>query len=567
MAIKLRKCLSGVLAVLLIAAIATGGVLTAVADDKTGEGLAEYAMTAYNEGWEYVWGGASYGAVDCSGLIYSYVGSGCRTANDMMATATEWGYVSDGVPDIPGLGLWQSGHVGVYVGSGMAVDARSEEYDMCYSSVASKSWVKWFKIAGVSYDDAEEDDSDTVSYLDTSGPDYETDTDLTDETADSASQLLQKGSTGDEVNELQRRLSEIGYFNADTTYYFGSYTESCLMQFQIDMGLDATGILDDDTKAALDSCVISTAQTSDTAEQVTYYLGEESTDNPDSTGDTDTFSDEEETVYSIGSRGDNVTLIQERLTELGYYTGDIDGYYGNDTAYAVSLFQIYSDVTPSKNVDTQTWELLFSSAAPSKEDTQDDDSQPLSVDYSTGDEGDDVTLIQERLTELGYYIGETDGYYGTDTAYAVASFQKTTELDITGDTDTATWILLFSDNAAYADEASSDIDTDSDTDKNNNTDTDSSAAAAAGLDTDTGYSIYLMQGNSGKAVDTLQERLIELRYLTGDTTGIYDDETADAVRLFQENEGCPASAYITTEQYKLLMSDSAKNSPSYSTLQ
>ena len=33
------------------------------------------------------------------------------------------------LPDVPGIGLYQSGHVGVYVGNGMAVSARNEDED------------------------------------------------------------------------------------------------------------------------------------------------------------------------------------------------------------------------------------------------------------------------------------------------------------------------------------------------------------------------------------------------------------------------------------------------------
>ena len=100
---------------------------------------------SYNENWSYVWGGTSPGAVDCSGLIYSYNGvGGIRT--DMLAASPEWGYVSSGIPRIHGLGLHHPGHVGVYVGSGMAIDARSSYDDMVYESVYNMNWVEWFKV-------------------------------------------------------------------------------------------------------------------------------------------------------------------------------------------------------------------------------------------------------------------------------------------------------------------------------------------------------------------------------------------------------------------------------------
>ncbi|MBQ5565007.1 MAG: hypothetical protein IIT39_16670, partial [Clostridia bacterium] len=81
-------------------------------------GLCAHCFTAYRENWSYVWGASSYGAVDCSGLIWSYNGvGGIRT--DMLAASDEWGYVYNGIPNIHGLGLHHPGHVGVYVGSGV----------------------------------------------------------------------------------------------------------------------------------------------------------------------------------------------------------------------------------------------------------------------------------------------------------------------------------------------------------------------------------------------------------------------------------------------------------------
>ena len=55
----LRRCLSLVLVVMLLASLTVTGTIHASADYKTGDGLAAYAMTAYNERWSYVWGGAS----------------------------------------------------------------------------------------------------------------------------------------------------------------------------------------------------------------------------------------------------------------------------------------------------------------------------------------------------------------------------------------------------------------------------------------------------------------------------------------------------------------------------
>ena len=150
----MKKAINKVLAVSLVAIMSlmifVGGTTMVSAESSTGVGLAAHALTAYREGWSYVWGGTSYGAVDCSGLIASYNGvGGMRT--DMLASSSEWGYVSEGIPRIHGLGLHHPGHIGVYIGSGMAVDARDENSGVVYHNVYSMRWVEWFKVAGVSY--------------------------------------------------------------------------------------------------------------------------------------------------------------------------------------------------------------------------------------------------------------------------------------------------------------------------------------------------------------------------------------------------------------------------------
>jgi len=48
---------------------------------------------------------------------------------------------------------------------------------------------------------------------------------------------------------------------------------------------------------------------------------------------------EVETYSTIGSRGDEVIQIQTKLKNWGYYTGTIDGIYGNATYNAVKKFQ------------------------------------------------------------------------------------------------------------------------------------------------------------------------------------------------------------------------------------
>ncbi|MEI3394611.1 MAG: spore cortex-lytic enzyme [Clostridia bacterium] len=52
-----------------------------------------------------------------------------------------------------------------------------------------------------------------------------------------------------------------------------------------------------------------------------------------------------ETLSKYGSRGSEVTQIQTKLKRWGYYSGSIDGIYGNQTVNAVKYFQRKNGLT------------------------------------------------------------------------------------------------------------------------------------------------------------------------------------------------------------------------------
>ena len=120
-------------------------VLTTTADD-----LVKWAYRAYYEGWEYVYGGCEEGHVDCSGLIKSKVEVCARGTEELLAESPLSGPIET-IPDIPGLGVYTFGHVGIYVGDGMVIDARTENAGVGYDSVEYETWTNWFEIKGVDY--------------------------------------------------------------------------------------------------------------------------------------------------------------------------------------------------------------------------------------------------------------------------------------------------------------------------------------------------------------------------------------------------------------------------------
>jgi N-acetylmuramoyl-L-alanine amidase len=56
-----------------------------------------------------------------------------------------------------------------------------------------------------------------------------------------ASQMLGTGSSGSEVTYVQSMLKKLGYFNTETTGYYGAITTHAVEQFQSDFGLETTG--------------------------------------------------------------------------------------------------------------------------------------------------------------------------------------------------------------------------------------------------------------------------------------------------------------------------------------
>ncbi|MBE9146861.1 peptidoglycan-binding domain-containing protein [Planktothrix mougeotii] len=62
---------------------------------------------------------------------------------------------------------------------------------------------------------------------------------------------LSRGDSSYQVKKLQNRLANLGYFNANSTGYYGKLTAHAVKAFQADCGLSADGIAGPATLAAL----------------------------------------------------------------------------------------------------------------------------------------------------------------------------------------------------------------------------------------------------------------------------------------------------------------------------
>ncbi len=61
----------------------------------------------------------------------------------------------------------------------------------------------------------------------------------------------------------------------------------------------------------------------------------------------------------LGSKGENVKIIQTQLKKLGYYQEEVNGIYGETTKVAVIAFQKSASFKPTGITDANTWNKLY----------------------------------------------------------------------------------------------------------------------------------------------------------------------------------------------------------------
>ncbi len=69
------------------------------------------------------------------------------------------------------------------------------------------------------------------------------------------------------------------------------------------------------------------------------------------------------TELARGAKGEEVRLLQQRLKDLGYLTGTVDGDFGGQTERAISAFQNQHDLPVTGVADVAMQKLLYSAAA------------------------------------------------------------------------------------------------------------------------------------------------------------------------------------------------------------
>lgn len=158
--------------------------------------LVAYSVSAWENGWGYVWGTCGWvltdslfqsklaqypegvgnyedfirenwlggRTTDCVGLIKGYgwldiesmsVGYGINGmpdvgADSMYDNATVKGDMSS-MPDTPGLAVWHEGHIGVYIGNGEVIEAMGTKYGVVKTQLSERSWTAWLEVPYITY--------------------------------------------------------------------------------------------------------------------------------------------------------------------------------------------------------------------------------------------------------------------------------------------------------------------------------------------------------------------------------------------------------------------------------
>lgn len=229
--------------------------------------------------------------------------------------------------------------------------------------------------------------------------------------------------SSESVAELQRHLADMGYFNGEITGHYGPQTQEAVLRFQQDMGLAADGIVGPETAQVL-------------------FQGAPSGEAPyDSQGP------EARGGVRLEDNGDQVAELQQRLADLGYYSGEISGVFDYPTEAAVMQFQRDNGLSTDGVVGPSTEDTLRRPAEeimrPAESPTPDAPTSEAESDpqasnpeqnnlLRVGDSGQAVNELQARLQGLGFYQGELTGLYDPETEAAVIAFQQSQGLTTDG---------------------------------------------------------------------------------------------------------------------------------------
>ncbi|MDP1689682.1 MAG: peptidoglycan-binding protein [bacterium] len=146
-------------------------------------------------------------------------------------------------------------------------------------------------------------------------------------------QNLAVGSQGADVTALQQFLADNKFYTGPVTGYFGPLTKTAVMAFQKAHGIAQVGTVGPLTRAELSKSTAPAASEVKVLSTVPYNFTQN---------------------LAVGSRGADVTALQQYLLDNKFYASSVTGYYGQLTKKAVMAFQKVHGIAPVGNVGLLT---------------------------------------------------------------------------------------------------------------------------------------------------------------------------------------------------------------------
>ena len=341
---------------------------------------------------------------------------------------------------------------------------------------------------------------------------------------------IREGNTGDAVEKLQLRLTELRYYTGSISGVCSGETISAVKDFQKKNGLTSDGLAGNTTQTKLYS---------------QEALGKDAVVTPAPAP----IATPPGSKVRQGDEGEAARAVQKRLKELGYLSGSADGKFGNASVTALKAFQARHGLDQDGVAGSATQSLLFSTAAlpAAGEVTPIPTSTPLTPEnvivIQRGTRGAQVLNLQKRLTELGYYTAKMDSDYQAADIAALKAFQKNNGLKADGIAGYETQKVLYSENAVPGSAFTTPPPTPTPLPR-----------PAPDLST-------LRQGDTGNEVKALQQRLYQLGFLSGQADGNFGSGTAAAVLNFQKANGLTQDGVAGPTTLSTLYSTAASPNP------
>lgn len=235
-----------------------------------------------------------------------------------------------------------------------------------------------------------------------------------------ASNILQFGSKGAAVTQLQQNLRSLRFYSGPINGNYGTLTQQAVIRFQQTYRISADGIAGTKTLRTIAAAL-----------------------KPIGVGGEDGFPN----ALNRGDSGSLVRQLQDDLRKLRYFNANSTGSFGKVTEDAVARFQSNYGLPPNGIADARTLgaisQALLSLNGNNGNNGNNNNgcSQP-NGEICPGERSQRVATVQQRLNQWGFYNGNIDGYYGVGTRDAVGQFQRYFRLAATGFVDFNTWQAL-----------------------------------------------------------------------------------------------------------------------------